>query len=169
MTAKLTARDVIRIALDIEQSGMQTYLDMKERTPDRELAKLLEYLAREEQAHVAVFTRMFKEVELDPASMPDPTPEDSAYLDVVLRTMVFDGPKSGIVRARDAKSPVEMLKFALQFERDAMLFWMKIHGMVREQARPGVHHLIKQEEEHVREIDHLMVQRISDTPSAIHL
>jgi rubrerythrin len=168
MSARLTARDVIRTALEIEQSGMQAYLDMKERTADRDLAKLLEYLAREEESHVSLFTRIFKDVELNPASMPDPTEEDSAYLEVVLRSMVFEGPKSGLVRAREAGTPIEMLKFALQFERDAMLFWMKIHGMVREQDRPLVHRLIKQEEEHVREIDRLMIQRIHDIPSTIH-
>jgi rubrerythrin len=158
-TSRITARDIVRIALDVEQTGMQCYQAMKASTEDGELRKLLDYLAREEQGHVEVFTEMFRSVELDPATMPDPSPEDEAYLQVILKSVVFEGPEAGMRLAREARQPVDMLRFALRFERDAMLFWLKLFKLVRADDRPLIQKLIEQEEQHVREIDHLLTQR----------
>ena len=159
MAEKLTARDIVRIALDVEQTGMESYQAMKAATKDPELAKLLEYLAADEGDHVGIFSRMFQEVELNPASMPDPSPEDLAYIDTVMKSVVFEGPQAGIRRAREAKTPIEVLTLALQFERDAMLFWTKLFKLVREADRPLVQKLIQQEQEHVKEISAMLSMR----------
>jgi len=142
MAARLSARDIVKTALELEQTGMQTYQELMKRAPDQELSRLLDYLAREEEGHVSIFSRMFKDIELDPQSMPDPSAADSAYLEAVMHSSVFDGPRAGIKRAGQAKTPLQMLNLALQFERDAMLFWMKLHNLVREVDRPLVNKLI---------------------------
>lgn len=159
MATTLTARDIVRIALEVEQTGMESYQTMKSATSDPELAKLLDYLANDEGDHVGIFSQMFREVELNPETMPDPSPEDQAYIDGIMKSVVFEGPQAGIRRARAASTPIEVLTLALQFERDAMLFWLKLFGLVREKDRALVQKLIQQEEAHVREIQAMLSMR----------
>ena len=161
---KLTARDIIRIALDVEQTGMHSYREMKQATQDQELNKLLGYLENEEREHVYIFSKMFKDVEVNPATMPEPSPEDQSYLDSILKSTVFESPEAGIKRAKEAKNPIDILKLSLQFERDAMLFWTKLHKMVRESDRELIHRLIQQEDKHVRDIEYLLKQRLQSEP-----
>jgi rubrerythrin len=161
---KLTARDIIRIALDVEQTGMHSYREMKQATQDQELNKLLEYLEKEEAEHVSTFSQMFKDIDVNPTTMPDPSPEDQSYLDSILKSTVFEGPQAGIKRAKQAKTPIDILKLSLQFERDAMLFWTKLHKMVRESDRELIHRLIEQEDKHVRDIEYLLNQRLQSEP-----
>ncbi|MEO0108840.1 MAG: ferritin family protein [candidate division WOR-3 bacterium] len=158
---RLTARDIVRTALDIEQTGMQAYRRMAKATSDEELHHLLDYLAGEEEEHASLFSEMFRAISIDSATMPAPSPEDSAYLEVVLRSIVFAGPRSGIGLAESATTPVAMLESALRFERDTMLFWLKLFRLVREQDRLLIEQLIRQEEEHIRNIDHALKQRLS--------
>jgi rubrerythrin len=161
---KLTARDIIRIALDVEQTGMHSYQEMKQATQDQELNKLLEYLEKEESEHVSLFSNMFKDIEIDPASMPDPSFEDQVYLDSILKSTVFEGPQAGIKRAKEAKTPIDILKLSLQFERDAMLFWAKLFNMVRPEDHNLIQKLIEQENQHVRDIESLLNQRQRTEP-----
>lgn len=161
---KLTARDIIRIALDVEQTGMHSYREMKQATQDQELNKLLGYLENEEKEHVSIFSKMFKDVEINPATMPDPNSDDQAYLDSILKSTVFEGPQAGIKRAKEAKTPIDILKLSLQFERDAMLFWTRLHKMVQESDRHLIQKLIEQEDKHVRDIEYLLNQRQRTEP-----
>lgn len=161
---KLTARDIIRIALEVEQTGMHSYREMKQTSQDQELNKLLGYLENEEKEHVTIFSKMFKDVDINPTSMPDPSPEDQAYLDSILKSNVFEGPQAGIKRAKEAKTPIDILKLSLQFERDAMLFWTKLHALVRDSDRPLIHLLIEQENKHVKDIEFLLNQRMRTEP-----
>jgi rubrerythrin len=117
---------------------------MKKTTQDQELNKLLEYLEKEEAEHVSIFSKMFKDIEIDLASMPDPSPEDQAYFESIMKSTVFEGPQAGIKRAKEAKSPVDILKLSLQFERDAILFWSKLFKLVRESDRLLIQKLIDQ-------------------------
>ena len=161
---KLTARDIIRIALEVEQTGMHSYREMKQATQDQELNKLLGYLEKEEEDHISIFSKMFKDIEINPATMPEPSPEDQAYLDSIMKSTVFEGPQAGIKRAKEAKTPIDILKLSLQFERDSMLFWTRLFKMVRETDRPLIQRLIEQEDKHVRDIESLLKQRQRTEP-----
>jgi rubrerythrin len=159
MAKALTARDIVRIALEVEQTGLESYQAMKSATSDPELAKLLDYLANDEGDHVGLFSRMFREVELNPEEMADPSPEDQAYVETIMKSVVFEGPQAGIRRARAAKTPIEVLTLALQFERDAMLFWVKLFGLVRQKDRVLVQKLIQQEQQHVKDVETMLSMR----------
>ena len=161
---KLTARDIIRIALEVEQTGMHSYREMKQATQDQELNKLLGYLEKEEEDHISIFSKMFKDIEINPATMPEPSPEDQAYLDSIMKSTVFEGPQAGIKRAKEAKTPIDILKLSLQFERDSMLFWTRLFKMVLETDRPLIQRLIEQEDKHVRDIESLLKQRQRTEP-----
>lgn len=50
MAARLTARDVVRIALEVEQTGKSSYVEMRQATDDPEMLRLLDYLAGEEKS-----------------------------------------------------------------------------------------------------------------------
>jgi rubrerythrin len=159
MGSMLTSRDIVRIALEVEQTGMESYRAMKSATSDPELVKLFGYLESDEADHVGIFSRMFREVELNPGEMADPSPEDQAHIETIMKSVVFEGPQAGIRRARAAKTPIEVLTLALQFERDAMLFWTRLFRLVREKDRPLVQKLIGQEEQHVQDIQSMLSMR----------
>lgn len=161
---KLTARDIIRIALDVEQTGMHSYREMKQATQDQELNKLLSYLENEEKEHVSIFSKMFKDVEINPATMPDPSLADLSELDSILKSTVFESPQAGIKRAKEAKTPIDILKLSLQFERDAMLFWIKLNKLVSDSDRHLIQKLIIQENKHVKDIEYLLNQRTRTEP-----
>lgn len=142
----------MKAALEVERSGQACYADMRARTDDPELQKLLDWLASEEARHVEVFTGMFQKVVREPGSMPEPSAADQSYLRVIMNSVVFDGPEAGIKRARSAREPVQMLRFAMQFERDAMLYWLKLFKLVGEKERLVLADLIRQEEQHMADI-----------------
>jgi len=146
---KITACDLVSIAVRVEETGVKCYEEMKKRATEPDMVSLLDYLVKDEAAHVTTFKEIFADVSCHPETMPDPEPADQGYLQTLMKSVVFDGPEAGLQLAQKARTPEEMVKFALQFERDAMLFWLKLFSLARPQDRPLVQRLIKQEEEHI--------------------
>lgn len=152
MEAKITACELIRIARTVEETGVKCYQSMRERATEPDMVSLLDYLMKDETQHVTTFQEIFADVSCHPETMADPEPADQSYLQTLMKSIVFDGPEAGLQLALKARTPNEMVKFALQFERDAMLFWLKLFTLVRPQDRPLVQRLIKQEEEHISKL-----------------
>jgi rubrerythrin len=163
MNAKITACELIGIARRVEETGAKCYEDMKKRATEPDMVSLLDYLAKEETEHVATFQEIFADVSCHPETMADPGPGDQSYLRTLMNSIVFDGPEAGLQLALKAQTPDEMVKFALQFERDAMLFWVKLFALARPEDRPLVQRLIKQEEEHISKLgSRFLRQQVQD-------
>lgn len=136
----------------VEETGAKCYEDMKQRATEPDMVSLLDYLVKDETEHVTTFQEIFADVSCHPETMADPGPADQSYLKTLMKSVVFDGPEAGLQLALKARTPEEMVKFALQFERDAMLFWVKLYALARPEDRPLVQRLIKQEEEHISKL-----------------
>ena len=148
-------------ALSIEQNGLKCYRQMLEGADDPDILRLLYYLAEDEAGHAQLFTDIFQSLKGRPGSMPPPDEATQQELSRIMESVFICDGSSCVRRAAELKTPIEMLKFSLQFERDAMLFWVKLFSLAREDDRGLVKRLIEEEENHIREIDLMLKSRLA--------
>jgi rubrerythrin len=140
--------DVIKMALQIEQSGKAFYETAAQKATDPKLTELFRYLAGEEDSHIETFQKLSNEVKSGSKTLGITKPEDLLYLETMMKSQLFQGADKAINLVQTASTPVEVLSRALDFERDVVLFFVKLFRMVCEKDRKLISKLIK-EEEHI--------------------
>jgi rubrerythrin len=148
-----TIGDVIDMALKIEENGEKFYRDVAKKAANPELASMLQWLADEEVNHAEKFSEMkegFQE------TVEDPRIEDMGK--ALLRDSLGDQTFS--LKDIDFSSidQVELLlKRAIEFENDTILFYEMIKSFVRDQGtRDLLDAIIREEESHIRVLEEFL-------------
>lgn len=146
---KYSANEVIEMAVQIERSGYEYYQHaLKRHDLDEETKKLLVFLGDQEKKHEQQFMKMRNEIDNSDLESSNHWDEVSDFLKTVVNTRIFSDPDSAISKARDSKSKAELLKNAMQFEKDTLLFYHSLHNLT--------------EDEHVKEtLEQIIVEEMS--------
>jgi len=151
--AIFTAAEAIEMALEIEKSGEAFYHAAAERSDDPEVKALFEDLAAQERAHYRVFQKILGEVGTAPPPLPAAEYDQyQAYLQVALDNALFAGPDKALALAKEAEDQETVLRAALGFEKDTLLFFYDLREMVREADREAVSGIIREEKRHLRRL-----------------
>lgn len=149
MAVFFSGMEILQVAVRIEDNGIIFYEQLMLGARRPELKTTFEYLAGQEKIHKQVFTKMEEgagksyEVESYPG-------EEGAYLKSLADSILFTPDK---VREMAAKaSDQQALDLALSFEKDAVLFYSDMAGIVRDQDKKIVDWVIDQEKNHVKRI-----------------
>lgn len=121
-------RDVLDIAVKLEENGERIYREASRNTADPRLAELLRHLADQEAEHARWFAAL-------PAQCPTPD-TDSALARMgrgMLRNVVGEGCLSlDDVDFTRIDSVVQLLETAIDFENDTVTFFEMIAGFVQD-------------------------------------
>jgi rubrerythrin len=148
-----TIRDVVAIAVRIEENGEQIYRDAARAVQRPDLSSLLFWLADEEAQHTKWFEDFGKKL---PQQAADPA------LEAMARTLLHDalGPKAFSLDEAElalAGSMEQLLKAAVEMENDTVLFYEMISGFVEdEKDRTRLGEIIAQEMEHSKKLSGLL-------------
>jgi len=154
----LSVNEVIEFALNIERNGRTFYESALERKDlDDEARELITLLRDHEISHENYFKTLRDSDDLADMVDPDGWETTSAYLDSIAKAHIFNQENSSIRLAAEAKDSSEIIKFAIQFEKDTLLYFHSLYADTTDKrAREIILKIIKQEMTHLK-----MLQDIS--------
>ena len=141
------ADDVFEMAEQLEQNGGKFYRTAMEKVDDEENRKLLKMLAEMEDTHEKTFAAMRAELTAADkiSTVFDPADESFLYLRALVDTRVF------FEKEIDVHSTREILRSAIQAEKDAIVFFLGMKDAVPTNKGKGqIEAIIKEEMEHIR-------------------
>jgi rubrerythrin len=147
MSYDFNADEVFEMAEQIERNGAKFYRDAAESVADFSNKDLLLGLSKMEEAHEKTFQSMrsaLKSAE-KASTVFDPSGEASLYLRALADTRVFFEKKI------DASSILEILKAAIEAEKDSIVFYLGMKEAVPAALGQGrIDGIIKEEMGHIR-------------------
>ncbi len=147
-----SGKELLEIAIKIEENGWAFYNEAKKGAEKEELRRLFEHLASQELEHIEAFRDLYKLLKKEREegfyglTIGE---EESLYLKALAGSRVFTDPREGLRVAREVKSDTEALEVAIGFEKDSLLFYYEMYNLVPEKEREVVKRLISQEREHL--------------------
>jgi rubrerythrin len=151
MSAIFNAEEIFRIAEQIERNGVLFYEKAAERFQG-EARQRLAALSVMEKVHGQLFTAMRKEIfEGDSRdAMPDPDQEVQKYLAAFADGTIFTVKSDPAGLLTGTESPEEIIRLAIQLEKDSVVFYVGIREAVPElMGRDKIEKIIKEEMSHI--------------------
>jgi len=159
-----TGREIIDIAVSIEKNGAAFYDQLSRGIKKGKTATMYSALADREREHMKTFQSM-----LGPAHdyvNPDSYAEEyDLYLKNLVNSAVFKNESSAREAARKAVSESEALDIGIQAEKDSILFYSAIQGLVRRTDADLVGAIINEERSHLARLSELKT-RLGRSPRA---
>lgn len=145
-----SAGQMIDIAIQTEQAGYAFYQAAVEATDSPQVRALCEWLAGEEQVHERVFQEMKEK--LAPQEVIEEWPgEKTEFINALIGSRFMPKPEEAQVLVRDM-SAQGILDFALNFEKDTIIFLYEMRNMVASGDTKQVNQVIAEEKTHVSRI-----------------
>lgn len=139
------------MAVQIEQEGLAFYTGCAATRASEELAELFGYLADQEKLHVKVFTEMKQG--LGERALPESYEgETEAYLASLISGRVFPADGQAACRPEEITDTRDAIAIALDLEKQAILFYSGIRGLVRASEQTVMDRIIAEEHEHIRRL-----------------
>jgi len=151
MSIEFTASELLRMAIQVEESGIRFYQTAAQKVRLERPRRLLLDLAEREKEHLETFTSMLDS--LVPAEKDsqtyDPDGQAALYLSALADEQVF--PRADPVALLGAKPSHEsVLRTALGLEKESIVFYAGLRQMVPEKlGRNRVDDVLKEEMRHV--------------------
>lgn len=123
---KFSAKEIVDIAVGIEESGYYFYTRCRENFDNRELKELFGFLAEEELRHKEIFVNMLDQVK-DVSGMF--TEEYYQYLRAIGDERVFKNNTDVDRVVKDIASINDVMKIALTAEKDSILWYSELAVM----------------------------------------
>ncbi len=141
--------EIYDLAIRIERNGGQFYRKAREEVTDEDLKSVLSRLADDESKHEEFFAKKKQLVRFKPQ---DPEMEEaaSAVLQAILGDQTFSLKEAN---PADIKSEEELIKLAIEFEEDTILFYEMLSPLVtRDQTLKGLEEIVQEEKRHIQEL-----------------
>ena len=132
MSIVFNADEALAMAEQIERNGAKFYARAAEIVEAEAIRKLLADLAEWEEGHEKLFESVRAELSDDEKSSTtfDPDGEAELFLQAMADTHVFNLNKDAADLFKGGESAEDILKAALDFERDSILFFLGMRKMV---------------------------------------
>ena len=147
MSYDFNANEVFEMAEQMERNGAKFYRDAAETAADPSNKELLTGLSKMEEAHEKIFESMRADLTAaeKASTVFDPSGEASLYLRALVDSRVF------FKKEIDGTSMVEILKSAIEAEKDSIVFYLGMKEAVPENlGRDRIEAIIKEEMGHIR-------------------
>ncbi len=156
MSPTYSAGEIFEIAQQIERNGERFYEKAAEMAEEPEAKALMRDLAEMERAHQQTFAAMSEELSEEERSEPfyDPNGEAGQYLRAVAGGEVFDLRSDPSEWLGDGRTMREILRKALDLEKDSISYYVGIRGAVPEAlGKDKIEHIIREEMLHVAQLN----------------
>jgi len=155
MSITFNADEVFEMAEQIERNGAKFYREAATKTSDRPAKDLFLRLAGMEDGHLRTFEQMRKTLrqpEKEPTTF-DPEGEAAFYLEAMADERGFEGKKAPTVKLTGQESTQELFDIAIGAEKNSILYYVGLKGLVPEGAgRDKIEVIIREEARHLAEL-----------------
>jgi len=158
MSYDFNANEVFEMAEQMERNGAQFYRDAAETAADSSNKEMLISLSKMEDAHERIFKSMRAELTAaeKASTVFDPDGEASLYLRALADSRVF------FKKEIDVRSMVEILKSAIEAEKDSIVFYLGMKEAVAGNlGKDRIEDIIKEEMGHIRVLSKELVAQSS--------
>jgi rubrerythrin len=153
--AILTGDEVVEIAIRLEEDGEAFYHAAAEKASTRGVKALFEELATQEQFHRRAFQQMGRGT-VEVALSPEEWDEFRAYTDALLQQSLFARPGAALSQATEAHDEQMVLKDALNFEKETLLFFHELREAVGGAGVQTVSRIIQEERQHIQRLSAML-------------
>jgi rubrerythrin len=148
---KYSIDEIMEMAIQTEKLGFQFYTAMGEKfKKDGKLATLLTTLASKEKQHEKIFTGLKDSVAKHGTETVE-WEEVSNYMRAFVESEFFLGRGKALPSMDHLKTVQDVVKFALGFEKETLLYFMELRAIVKEKA--VVDAVINEEKSHILWLD----------------
>ncbi|MGI6453806.1 MAG: ferritin-like domain-containing protein [Syntrophomonadaceae bacterium] len=143
--------EIIEIAVQMEQSGKLFYEKASQVTEDAKLKEMLIYLAQEEDKHIEDFTKLGEKLNYSFLPVETYAGEYEDYVRSLVNSHIFNiNQVEDLIK--EIKSDKDILRFALSFEKDSIVFFQELKNMGNKIAKEVIEDLINEERGHIKKI-----------------
>lgn len=149
--AVFNAHEIFEIAEQIERNGGKFYRQAASMTENEDVKRFLLKLAEMEDQHENYFSSLKEKITKDDSdSFPDIDGQTIAYLQAVASGNVFVSSNAQAGRIKGNESIEEIFEIAIGFEKDTVVYFSSVKGIVPEHLGKGkIDELIKEEIRHI--------------------
>jgi rubrerythrin len=156
MAGIFRANELVAMAVEIEKRGESFYRDMSRRVTKPVVKEALEFLAEEEAKHEARFSEL--KSRLDPMELPTGSAESEywAYVNDLIGShfLFLDSISQKLISTLSTDK--EIVHLAMSFEKESILFFMEMRGLIPHSEHPVVDACIEEERSHLRKLSLLL-------------
>ena len=148
MGITFNADEIFEMAEEIERNGARFYRKAAEGAADKQIKKMLLDMAVMEDGHLETFEEMRKDLsdrEKEPTVF-DPDNEAALYLQEMADTHGYEGKITPTKELTGRETTKEILEIALNAEKESVIFYYGLRGMVPVKAGKAKIELILNEE-----------------------
>ncbi len=155
--AKYTAENILKHAMEIEESGQKFYTMLAERLDDARLKKIFSVMARQEIGHYEVYKKM-REQQLATPDVVQPEAEPFDYKKhQLLEDRIFN--RLDVVRKTPKINNLgDALVFLIDTEMDVVDYFENARKLVNLQGQALMEKIINEEKSHVKQLVDLRQQ-----------
>ncbi|HOE90516.1 MAG TPA: hypothetical protein PKZ69_00765 [Candidatus Cloacimonadota bacterium] len=142
-----STNEVIEMAVQIERNGYAFYdRALSKDNLDSETKDLLTILKNEEIRHEQYFLSLRNEADLFYMEETQDWEMISSYIKLITDSRLFSDEKSAIALVDQAKSVMDLINYAITFEKDTLLFFHTLKDKANSQKTKDIIQSIIQEE-----------------------
>ena len=147
MSILLSGADVVDLAVQTEVRGEAFYRQAAQQAQQPEARELFSYLADEEVKHKRIFQNLASSIVFAEIESPD-WQEAMDYIAAAVDSEFFA--KDAPIRSAPKGATIdEMVRQAMTFEKQTLLFFHTLHDLVQAPNRPVIDNVIAEERRHV--------------------
>jgi rubrerythrin len=148
---KYSLNEIVELAVQIERNGYAFYNEaLKRKDLDQKANALITELRDQELNHEKIFLHLRDDKDLMLLGLSPDWELVGNYMKAMVDSRLFNTPDAAIKLATDAKNFNDVLKYAIAFEKDTLLFFYSIYDNITEdKSRRVIHQIINEEISHV--------------------
>jgi rubrerythrin len=154
MAPFFSGSELLEIAIGIERNGMAFYQALADKTGNRDVKDIYNYLAGEEKKHLDTFQGMSNSLG-QAKPLESYTEEYMLYLKSLVDNAVFSSITEAQQKAGKVFNEIEALNIGIQAEKDSILFYTELQSLVKERDRKVVLNILDEEKNHLRQLSEL--------------
>lgn len=149
MSVMIEKKDILNIAVRIEENGEKFYKEVAEKAKTYELKELLNVLASDEVKHREVFMNILKNLNFSDEPLSQ---EYQNYLKAYTERLIFQGNPSDFSEKMNSFDQLWALDFAIQRELDSILYYYELKNVVAEKDHTLIDRIIAEERTHFEKL-----------------
>jgi len=150
LSESIHSRELIGIAIGVEQRGIAFYDVMARSSDDPGAGRVFGNLAEMERQHLQLFGDMLAGVgELENSNA---SPENREYLDALLASSVFTDDLAASEMATKVSSDLEAVELAIVAEKDSILLYCQLRETMAETDRDVFDRITAEEKKHLGQL-----------------
>lgn len=141
MPTTYSLEEILTFAVKIEEQGAAFYEHMAAKTKNTEVKELYTFLKNEELAHKKTYAALLSSLLKEPSV--NYSDEYSSYMRALVETAVFRKDSHAL------NSDAEVLEYAIDREKDSILFYIEIKDHIPEKHHEAIDTIIDEERTHI--------------------